>query len=36
MVQSIKGLTLDFGSAPVLRDMRLSPASGSVLREEPA
>ena len=36
LAQSVKCLTLDFGSDHDLRVVRLSPASGSVLSVEPA
>ena len=36
LAQSVKCLSLDFGSGHDLRVMRLSPALGSVLRVEPA
>ena len=34
MVQSVKHLTLDFGSCPDLRVLGLSPMSGSLLSGE--
>ena len=36
MAQSVKQLTLDFGSGHDLRVVRSSPMSGSVLGAEPA